>query len=87
MRLRDMHVGLVFGVQYMLMCFVFTVHVRCLPRLRDAQVEEVVKLFPDEMMPVLVKAATGAAVSDYLRVEAFELVGGVLQRWVRFDVL
>ncbi|CAN0178962.1 unnamed protein product [Ectocarpus sp. 6 AP-2014] len=44
------------------------------------QVEEVVKRFPDVLSPVLVKAAQGAAASDFLRTEAFSLLAGVLQR-------
>lgn len=82
-----MHVGLVFVVQHMRICIMFTFDVRWISRVRYAQVEEVVKRFPDDMVPVLVKAATGAAVSDFLRVEAFRLVGDVLRRWVRLHVL
>lgn len=44
------------------------------------QVEEVVKRFPDVLSPVLVKAAQGAAASDFLRTEAFSQLAGVLQR-------
>lgn len=45
-----------------------------------SQVGEVVKEFSVEMAPVLLKAATGGAASDFLRVEAFHLWGGMLQR-------
>lgn len=44
------------------------------------QVEEVVKRFPEVLAPVLVEAAQKTAASDFLRTEAFRLLGGVLQR-------
>ena len=47
---------------------------------RTPQVEEVVKRFPGVLSPVLVKAAQGAAASDFLRTESFRLLAGVLQR-------
>ncbi|CAM9621337.1 unnamed protein product [Scytosiphon promiscuus] len=49
------------------------------------QVEEVVKRFPEVLAPVLVKAAQKTAASDFLRTEAFRLLGGVLQRRSTMD--
>lgn len=49
------------------------------------QVEEVVRRFPAVLVPVLVKAATGAAASDFLRTEAFRLTSDVLQRYRLFS--
>lgn len=41
-----------------------------------------VKRFPGVLSPVLVKAAQGAAASDFLRTESFRLLAGALQRCV-----
>lgn len=51
------------------------------------QVEEVVRRFPAVLVPVLVKAATGAAASDFLRTEAFRLTSDVLQRYRVFSCI
>ena len=47
---------------------------------RSVQVEEVVRRFPDVLVPVLVYAAGGAAASDFLRTVAFRLLSDALQR-------
>lgn len=44
------------------------------------QVDEVVARFPEDVVPVLVAAATGSAASDFLRTEAFRMLGNILQR-------
>lgn len=43
--------------------------------------EEVAKRFPKVLVPVLVGAVEGAAASDFLRAEAFQLLSGILQRY------
>lgn len=50
------------------------------------QVEEVVRRFPAVLVPVLVKAATGAAASDFLRTEAFRLMSDILTRYCSFSL-